>query len=142
MVPFWRLELPFRYAIYAAFTLLFLSGAAWLVADQLKDESGAEVWQQVSANSLMIHGGAAMLALLLIGALFPLHIGRAWRAKKNRLTGSTMVASNAMLIATAFGLYYLGSEEIRPWASDVHIAFGMSLPLLLLMHIKAGRRRG
>jgi hypothetical protein len=142
MVPFWRLELPFRYAIYTVFTLLFLSGAAWLIADQLKEGSSAEIWQQVSANSLMIHGGAGMVALMLLGALFPLHIGRAWQAKKNRLTGSTMVASNAMLIATAFGLYYLGSEELRPWASDVHIAFGMVLPLLLLVHVKAGRKRG
>ena len=24
--------------------------------------------------------------------------------------------------STVFGLYYLGSEEIRPWASDIHIA--------------------
>jgi hypothetical protein len=141
MVPFWRLELPFRYAIYAVFTLLFLSGAAWLLADQLKEESGTELWQQVSAYSLMIHGGTAMLALLLLGALFPVHIGRAWQAKKNRLTGSTMVASNAMLIATAFGIYYLGQEELRPWASDIHIVVGMSLPLLLLLHIKAGRKR-
>lgn len=82
MAPFWRLELPFRYAIYAAFTLLFLSGAAWLLADQQKDSFGAEVWQQISAYSLMLHGGTAMLALMLLGALFPLHIGRAWQAKK------------------------------------------------------------
>ena len=141
MVPFWRLELPFRYTIYAAFTLLFVSGAAWLAADLQKDSFDAEFWQQVSAYSLMLHGGTAMLALMLLGALFPLHIGRAWRAKKNRLTGSTMVASNAFLVATAFCLYYLGSEELRPWASDIHIAFGMSLPLLLLVHVKAGRKR-
>lgn len=141
MAPFWRLELPFRYAIYAAFTLLFLSGAAWLLADQQKDSFGAEVWQQISAYSLMLHGGTAMLALMLLGALFPLHIGRAWHAKKNRFTGSAMVATNAMLIATAFGLYYLGAEELRPWASTIHIAFGMSLPVLLLAHVKAGRKR-
>lgn len=141
MAPFWRLELPYRYAIYAAFTLLFLSGAVWLLADQLKDGSDTEVWQHVSAYSLMLHGGTAMLALMLLGALFPLHIGRAWRAKKNRLTGSAMVATNAILIATAFGLYYLGVEELRPWASEIHIAFGMALPLLLFTHVKAGRRR-
>jgi hypothetical protein len=65
---------------------------------------------------LMAHGGAAMLTLMLLGALFPLHIFRAWRAKKNRLTGIIMIACNAMLIATAFGLYYLASETLRPWA--------------------------
>ena len=141
MVPFWRLDLPFRYAIYAAFAVLFASGAAWLVATQLKDTPDGDFWQQASSSLLMLHGGAAMLTLMLLGALFPLHIGRAWRARKNRTTGSVMVACNAALIATAFGLYYLGSEEIRPWASDIHIGFGLALPLLFLTHVKAGRKR-
>jgi hypothetical protein len=72
----------------------------------------------------MVHGGGAMLTLMLLGALFPVHIGRAWRAKKNRATGIVMLAFNAVLIATAFGLYYLASEILRPWASNLHIGFG------------------
>jgi hypothetical protein len=89
----------------------------------------------------MIHGGAAILTLMLLGALFPLHIGRAWRAKKNRATGNVMLAFNAVLIATTLGFYYLGSEATRPWASDVHIAFGLATPLLFLAHVKTGRAR-
>jgi hypothetical protein len=80
-----------------------------------------------------------MLTLMLLGALFPLHIGRAWRAKKNRATGIVILAFNAVLIATAFGLYYLTSEILRPWASDLHIAFGLALPLLFLTHVMIGR---
>jgi hypothetical protein len=141
MSPFWRLNPRFRFAIYLAFGLLFVTGAGWLVADQMKDGSEAEIWQQTSTYFLMLHGGTAMLALMLLGALFPLHIGRAWRAKKNRASGIIMTAFNAILISNAFGLYYLGSEAIRPWASNLHIAFGLSLPLLLLAHIKTGRKR-
>jgi cation transport ATPase len=140
-MPFWRLNDPFRFAIYFAFAVLFASGAGWLIADQLKETSSGEIWQQASAYFLILHGGAAMLILMLLGALFPLHIDRAWRAKKNRVTGIVMVTCNAVLIATAFGLYYLGSEAIRPWASDLHIAFGVSLPLLLVVHVKIGRKR-
>jgi len=140
MLPFWRLEPPFRFAIYIAFAVLFASGAAWLVANRLKETSNGETWQQAAAYLLMVHGGAAMLTLMLLGALFPLHIGRAWRAKKNRATGIVMLF-NAVLIATAFGLYYLASEILRPWASGVHIAFGLSLPLLFFVHIKTGRER-
>jgi cation transport ATPase len=141
MLPFWRLEPPFRFAIYSAFAVLFASGAAWLVADQMKDSASGEIWQQAAAYLLMVHGGTAMPTLMLLGALFPLHIGRAWRAKKNRATGIVMLAFNAVLIATAFGLYYLGSEILRPWASDFHIAFGLAMPLLFLAHIKTGRKR-
>ena len=40
----------------------------------------------------MLHGGTAMLILMLLGALVPVHIERAWRARKNRATGIVMVA--------------------------------------------------
>jgi hypothetical protein len=88
----------------------------------------------------MLHGGAAMAALLLLGALYPLHARRAWRAHRNRLSGSGMVTINAVLILTAFGLYYLGSETVRPWTSGVHIGFGLLLPAWLLGHVLLGRR--
>jgi hypothetical protein len=36
MLPFWRLDPPFRFAVYIAFAVLFASGAAWLIADRRK----------------------------------------------------------------------------------------------------------
>jgi hypothetical protein len=135
-----RLDRSFRYALYTAFAVLFVTGAGWLLADQMKDTSSGEGWQLAVAYLLMAHGGTAMAALLLLGALFPLHVRRAWRARRNRLTGSTMVTFNAALILTAFGLYYFGSETLRPWASLLHTAVGLLLPILLLVHVVTGRR--
>jgi hypothetical protein len=135
-----RLSPSFRYAIYAAFTALALTGAGWLVADWQKD-SGDEIWQQSIAYLLMAHGGVAMITLLLLGALIPLHMMRAWRGRKNRVSGSVMVTFNAVLIATAFGLYYLGSETLRPWMSWIHIAAGFSLAVWFPLHIYWGRRQ-
>ncbi len=89
---------------------------------------------------LMVHGGGAMVTLLLLGALIPVHLLRAWRSRKNRVSGSVMAALNAVLIVTAFGLYYLGSETVRPWMSWIHIAAGVSLSLLFPAHIFFGRR--
>ena len=38
MLPFWRLDPPFRFAVYIAFAVLFASGAAaWLIADRIKE---------------------------------------------------------------------------------------------------------
>jgi hypothetical protein len=128
----------FRYSIYAAFATLFLTGAWWLVADWQKE--GDEIWQQIAANLLMVHGGLAMLALMLLGALIPLHLSRAWRMKRNRVSGSVMAAINAVLIATAFGLYYLGSDTLRPWISWIHIGTGTFLCLMFPLHIMLGRR--
>jgi len=69
----------------------------------LKETSNGEIWQQAAAYLLMVHGGAAMLTLMLLGALFPLHIGRAWRARKNCGTGIVLLGFNAVFVATTFG---------------------------------------
>jgi hypothetical protein len=135
-----RLRPSFRYAIYAAFAVLFLTGAGWLVADWQKDISSDEFWQQSIAYLLMVHGGVAMVTLLLLGALIPVHMMRAWRSRRNRVSGSAMATFNAILIVTAFGLYYLGSETLRPWMSWIHIAAGLLLALWLPVHIFLGRR--
>jgi hypothetical protein len=135
-----RLEPSFRYALYAAFAILFVTGVGWLLADQLKEAPSGEVWQLAAAYLLMTHGGAAMVTLLLLGALVPLHLRRGWLARRNRTTGTAMVACNAVFILTAFGLYYLGSEALRPWASWLHIGVGLLLPILLVVHITVGRR--
>ena len=135
-----RLNPYFRRAVYTAFVLLFVSGTVWLLADQLKDGVNGELWQAAGASLLMIHGGTAMATLLLLGALFPQHMQRGWRARRNRTTGSAMITFNAILIVTALGLYYLGSEILRPWISNVHIAVGLAFPLLLLMHVVLGKR--
>jgi hypothetical protein len=134
-----RLDSVFRYALYAAFAVLFLTGAVWLVADSLKG-SDSEYWQEAAATLLMLHGGGAMITLMMLGALVPVHLRYGWRKRKNLVTGITLATVNAALIVTAFGLYYLGSEAVRPWMSDVHIALGLAIPVLLVAHIWWGRR--
>jgi len=136
-----RLNPRFRYGIYAAVAVLFLSGIGWFAADWQKEGVNGETWQQVAVYLLMLHGGGAMVTLLLLGALIPVHVLRAWRRGNNLVMGSVMVALNSILIATAFGLYYLGSEAVRPWMSWVHLGFGVLLPGLLALHIFLGRRQ-
>jgi hypothetical protein len=136
-----QLSARFRFALYAAFFVLFVTGAGWLLADQMKDTpSSGEAWQFAGVYLLMIHGGAAMVTLMLLGALFPLHMQRGWRAGRNRLAGAGMLTCNALLILTSFGLYYAGSELLRPWISNMHTGFGLCLPFLFSIHIIVGRR--
>jgi cation transport ATPase len=80
-----------------------------------------------------------MVTLMLLGALGPMHIQRAWRARTNRTTGIASITLYGLLIATAFGLYYLGSEAVRPWISYVHIAFGLAVPAVIVVHVMVGR---
>jgi hypothetical protein len=136
-----RLEPRFRAVLYVVVALLFGTGAAWFAVDRLKEVGpGAATWQEASAWLLMLHGGAAMLFLLLLGALVALHVRIGWRLGNNRVSGSIMLTLNAVLVATAFGLYYAGSETLRPWISDIHIAVGLGFPVLLALHAALGRR--
>jgi len=126
--------------IYAAFSILFITGVGWLVSDQMKDAVSGESWQATAAYMLMVHGGAAMATLMLLGALVPLHLRHGWRMRRNRITGTLMAACNAALILTAFGLYYFGSDTLRSWTSDVHIGAGLFVPALFCIHVFVGRR--
>jgi hypothetical protein len=135
-----RLDRGLRFWTYAIFAALLATGAIWLVADHLKDTESGEMWQAIAASLLMLHGTTAMIALVLLGALIPLHVQRSWRAGKNRVTGSLMVGMNAALVATAAGLYYAGSDVLRSFVADVHIAVGIALPALIVAHIVLGRR--
>jgi cation transport ATPase len=134
-----RLSLGLRVALCVALCELLGSGVGWLAADSLKHGPGGDVWQAAAAYLLMLHGGGGMATLILLGALIPLHVQRAWRNRRNRATGAAMVALHAILIATAFGLYYIGSEMLRAWASALHIAVGLLLPIMALAHLRAGR---
>ena len=135
-----QLDAGLRFGLYAIFAVLFVTGAVWLIADRSKESADAEFWQAMSAALLMIHGGAAMVTLVVLGALIPVHIRRAWLSRKNRVTGTVMATANVVLVATAFGLYYAGSDVLRAWTSDVHIAVGLAFPILLTTHIVIGRR--
>jgi small-conductance mechanosensitive channel len=119
--------------LYAVVAVLFVTGAAWIALDRA-------VWPETSTSLLRLHGGAAMAMLVLLGALLPVHARVGWRRGKNQASGLVMLAVNTVLVVTAFGLYYTGSEVLRRWTSELHILVGFALPLLVAGHVLLGRR--
>lgn len=137
--PDWiRLKRSQRYFLYAVLALLFLSGVAWAYWNYLRSpgdfETSAKSW------AMKIHGAAAMAILVLIGMLLSGHVRFAWRARRNRANGSIFLSAFAVLTITGYGLYYAGGESLRAWTSWIHLAVGLALPILLLIHIFLGRR--
>ena len=134
-----RLKHLQRYFLYAVVALLFFSGAAWAYWNYLAVspgdfETSAKTW------AMKIHGAAAMAILVLIGMLLNGHVRFAWRADRNRANGSVFLSAFAVLTITGYGLYYAGGERLRAWTSWIHLAIGLVLPILLLIHIFLGRR--
>jgi hypothetical protein len=129
-----RLSLRFQAALYTAVAVLFVTGVVWLAVDRA-------VWPELATDLLRVHGGAAMVMLVLLGALLPLHARIGWRRGRNVASGIVMLGSNALLVLTAFGLYYAGSDTFRYWTSELHVGLGVALPLLIAGHVIVGRRR-
>ena len=133
-----RLKHLQKYSLYAVLALLFLSGVMWAYWNYLWStgdfETSGKVW------AMKIHGAAAMAVLVLIGMLLNGHVRFAWRARRNRTNGSVFLGAFAVLIITGYGLYYAGGETLRAWTSWIHLAIGLVLPILLLIHIFLGRK--
>jgi hypothetical protein len=128
-----------RYFLYAVLALIFLSGAAWafwnyLAASPGDFETSAKAW------AMKIHGAAAMAILVSVGMLLNEHVRLAWRARRNRANGSVFLSAFAVLTITGYVLYYSGGEKLRAWTSWIHLAVGLVLPILLLIHIFLGKR--
>src|SRR5260370_38410474 len=86
----------------------------------LKTSADEELWQAIAANVLMLHGMTAMIALVVLGAVVALHVRYSWRAGKNRISGAVMVGTNAVLIVTAWGLSYAGSDLFPAFPAPRH----------------------
>ena len=134
-----RLKRFQRCFLYGVLALLFLTGTAWaywnyFVPEARDFELSAKAW------AMKVHGGAAMAILVLIGMLLTSHVRFAWRVRRNRGNGSLFLGVFGILTVTGYGLYYAGGESLRAWASWIHLAAGLALPLLLIIHIWLGKR--
>ena len=134
-----RLKPLHRYSLYAALTVLFLSGALWAWFNYLFDSS-SEIVAGTKSWSLKIHGASAMATLVLIGTVLSTHVRFAWRARRNRVNGLIFLGTFAALTVTGYGLYYFGGEKLRAWTSWIHLAIGLALPAILVAHIGLGRK--
>jgi len=120
-----------RLALYAIGGLLLLTGAAWAVLHYFADERTAV---PVTALLMKIHGGAAMIVLVLIGALIPQHVAGGWRLARNRASGLALTTLAGLLAVTGYLLYYAGSDAVHGSASLLHLAIGAGLPAALIAH--------
>jgi hypothetical protein len=127
-----RLATLQRRLLYWALGLLLASGGYWALIHYL----GVRPW--LGEPLLMkIHGGAAMAALVLIGGLVPGHVTIGWGLRRNRPSGTALLAVCGLLTVTGFFLYYTGDETARDAWSYVHLALGIFLPMALGVHLIA-----
>lgn len=129
--------------LYSATLLIYLTGAVWgwhhylaSRTDEFASQSSLEPWM------MKLHGAGAIAVLVTLGTLLPGHVRFAWHARRNRPNGIALVGFFTFLVLSGYGLYYFGDERLRSWTSWSHLAIGLALPAMLVLHIWSGRRSG
>ena len=137
-----KLERGQRRWLHATLAVLFVSGVVWWVLHrwgEVETEFGPTP-HPLNPWLMRVHGGAAMVALVVLGTLLSGHVRRAWQAGRNRLSGLGMLVWCGGLSVSGYALYYAGAETARTWASIIHLVGGLAFPLVLIVHIWSGRR--
>lgn len=137
-----RLERWHRRVLYGLLGLLLVSGLLWLWAHYFLTgvNDFGTIMSPLEHWSMQLHGAIVFPFSFIVGSLLLQHMRRAHKAGANRVSGWSMVALLSILALTGYGLYYLASEESRPWWSLIHWLLGCSLPILICLHILLGRR--
>ena len=127
--------------LYGVSLAVLLTGVLWLIFEWKVRVAGqfGERRHPLEGWWLNLHGAAAMAFLVLFGTLVRGHIRSGWRRGQRRRSGGGMVALSGLLILTGYGLYYSGSETLRPWISAIHWIAGLLAAALLLFHRRTAR---
>lgn len=133
-----------RRALYATIAALIGSGIWWLGVHfgALVPAVRSDEFRRLAleALALKVHGGAALATLFALGAMSAYHVRRGWALKRNRVSGSLLIAAFILLTATGYALYYLVSDDTRAPVSIVHWAAGLALLPMSIGHLVASYR--
>lgn len=132
----------YRRLIYAAIVLVAITGLGWIalgfVLDPEDFSDPLRLWRH---RLLITHGCAAYLLLWLAGSLFPQHQWGAWKARRNRGSGTVLTSILLLLAISGLMLYYPPGDDWRDAESLVHQVVGGLLVFMLPLHVVLGRRR-
>ncbi len=114
---------------------VWFTGVGWMAVHYLLERRDAV---NFSGNSepqwLKLHGAFAVLAIWTGGMLWGLHIVKAWKQHRHRLSGGSLAGALLLLIGSGYGLYYVANEAARSTISLIHQAVGVAVLMAYLIH--------
>jgi len=123
-------------------SLSFVTGSSfWLLktfAMQAGDFGPESHFLQYPA--LQLHGFAAFLMMMCLGAIFGSHIPKNWHYKRGKNSGIAILSVVTFSVISAYSLYYLVSEDFHTLLANSHAIVGITLPVILFIHITLARK--
>lgn len=137
-----KITKKYRYLLYLALSLSVISGSGfWLLRNfgMTEGDFGPES-HFLQYPFLQIHGFAAFVMLMALGAIFTSHIPKTWYQKIAKKSGIGMIVLTTFSILSAYSLYYLVGEDWHTLLGNAHAVVGLSLPAFLILHITMARK--
>lgn len=129
------MRIPLKHSLYADLSVLLVSGLLYGIPAYVDRWFFYDLEWSLSNHMLMtVHGIAAIIFIYIFGYFTRCHVQVHLRSGRHLLSGLIMLGVLALISVTGFSLYYLGSEVIRLWTSDIHCLLGVVVPLALLAH--------
>jgi hypothetical protein len=135
-----RWFLPF---LVATLLLLLASGLLLAPTTLLMRADIALEWRLPAPGRVGIaalHTVAGFAAMLLIGALWSVHMRSGWRRNRHRGSGLALALLLVLLCASAAAIFYLADETLGALAALLHLAAGIVLIAQFGWHWAKGRR--
>jgi len=140
-----KLKIPnkIRLSLYTALFISLVTGVTFFIMNTwvyVEGDFGPEKhpWQ---FSVLKTHAFSAFFIMLFYGAMWATHVQYGWRSKLSRRTGIAIVSVLGLQIISAYLLYYMANEGMRDITRYIHLGVGLSIPLVLYVHILIARRR-
>ena len=125
-----------KVSLDTALIALVVSGLLWLLVHYAlgagRDEVGLPHWSE--AWLMRLHGLAGFAVLVAVGAFLPVHVPRGWRMRQERGFEVAMLGLLAVVVITAYALYYFAPDTIRPSLGWLHAVIGCAWGGTIVWH--------
>ncbi len=131
------LSASLRSAVHLVFSVLWLSGVAWLLLHYFAARPGefGRVRHPLEAPLLLVHGVVAMLALFVLGWFAALHSADGSRRRARRASGWVLSTLIGVLAIAGCLQFFVSSEGAQSVLRLVHEICGVALLLPVLAHL-------
>lgn len=132
-------------ALVGTLLLMFASGLLLAPTTLALRADIAVPWRLPGAGRISVaalHAAGGFVLVLLIGALWAVHMRSGWRRHQQRTSGAILGGLLMTLVASAVAVYYLGDESLGAAAALAHLGTGIALVAPFGWHWVHGHRAG